>query len=211
MSQPNDAININAKHEAEELLRRLWADWNTVMLNPDRKEALNSLRTLWKKYAGPAGIRFSGIHPAGVDLDIDGFHDFFAGIIQALHPFQVTILSCTADDRNVVTTLLRFDGTHTGEGLGLPPTGRKVSAYGIALNTVRNGKLVAQTAVYDMMAVMMQVGAVPMPAVPPGSAPSSLGHPLYAGPTTTSSTTGTTTKTGHTASTTGGSSLPTRA
>jgi predicted ester cyclase len=39
-------------------------------------------------------------------------------------------------------------------------TGKKVNAYGIAMNRIQNGKIVNQTAVYDVMALMMQASTI---------------------------------------------------
>ena len=56
-----------------------------------------------------------------------------------------------------------FRGTHTGELMGIPPTGKQVTAPGIAITRVLNGKVVEQWANYDDLGLLQQLGVVPAP------------------------------------------------
>ena len=51
-------------------------------------------------------------------------------------------------------------GTHKGEFLGVPPTDKKVSFVWVDILTIRDGKIVEQWSVNDIMALMQQIGAV---------------------------------------------------
>lgn len=61
-----------------------------------------------------------------------------------------------------------FTGTHTGpfllpDGSQLPPTGKQVEIRGMELVQVRDGKIVVDNLYYDSMAVLVQLGLVPVP------------------------------------------------
>jgi predicted ester cyclase len=64
------------------------------------------------------------------------------------------------DDDKVVTRKT-FRGTHTGEFMGIPPTGRDVAWDVIDIVRVRDGLMVEHWNVVDAMALMTQLGAVP--------------------------------------------------
>jgi steroid delta-isomerase-like uncharacterized protein len=55
-------------------------------------------------------------------------------------------------------------GTNTGEGGGLPATGRKVTARGMTFFRFRDGRIAEEWSVVDMLGVMRQLGRVPEPA-----------------------------------------------
>ena len=61
-----------------------------------------------------------------------------------------------------------FAGTQTGpfllpDGGQLPPTGKRVEIRGMELVQVRDGKIVLDNLYYDSMAVLVQLGLVPVP------------------------------------------------
>jgi len=58
-------------------------------------------------------------------------------------------------------------GTHTGELLGIDPTGRSVTISGIVIDRVRDGQIVESWANYDVLGMLLQLGALPAPAGAP--------------------------------------------
>ena len=58
----------------------------------------------------------------------------------------------------------RWTATHTGELMGIPPTANAVAAEGAGFYRVRDGKIVSEWMIEDMLSVMQQVGAVPAPS-----------------------------------------------
>lgn len=52
-------------------------------------------------------------------------------------------------------------GTHKGEFMGVPATDKKAETSGIAIVTVRNGKIVNDTTEFDALGLMTQIGAIP--------------------------------------------------
>jgi steroid delta-isomerase-like uncharacterized protein len=52
-------------------------------------------------------------------------------------------------------------GTNTGEGNGLPATGRKVEARGMTLFRFRDGRIAEEWGVVDMLSALRQLGLLP--------------------------------------------------
>ena len=64
---------------------------------------------------------------------------------------------------DLVVSLIVGRGTHAGELLGIPATGKDVETEGIAIHRVADGKIVEYWAVTDTVRVLQQVGALPPP------------------------------------------------
>ena len=54
-------------------------------------------------------------------------------------------------------------GTHTGELMGMPPTGREVAIAGISTFRIVDGKTEEANCIIDQMGMMQQLGAIPTP------------------------------------------------
>jgi predicted ester cyclase len=52
-------------------------------------------------------------------------------------------------------------GTHKGEFMGIKPSGNKVEVTGLALVTVRNGKIVEDATEFDALGLFQQIGEMP--------------------------------------------------
>ncbi len=65
---------------------------------------------------------------------------------------------------DLVASRISAVGTHAGEFLGIPPTGKRVTMSGIALHRIRDGKLVEHWAQIDALGLLQQLGAIPAPA-----------------------------------------------
>ena len=87
---------------------------------------------------------------------IEGFHHS----ISELHCTIEDLLE-TADGRVVGRFLTK--GIHTGEFMGVKPTGKAVSINGIAIYTLRNGRIIHEWNMDDLLGLLQQVGAWPMP------------------------------------------------
>lgn len=102
--------------------------------------------------------RFSGMGA----LDKKGLH----GLIQAFctaFPDMKHILDPQTAEGEWVTTPLTFRGTHKGDMMGIPPSGKSVEIRGINIHRVVDGKIVEAETVVDMLTLMQQIGAVPAP------------------------------------------------
>ena len=62
---------------------------------------------------------------------------------------------------DLVTTYKTYHGTHQGEFLGIPATGKKVSFYTVDAMRVVNGKITEHWGVATLLDLMQQLGVVP--------------------------------------------------
>ena len=58
---------------------------------------------------------------------------------------------------------VKTQGTHKGEFMGIGPTGKRVTATGIDIVRIANGKIVERWGEFDNMAILQQIGALPGP------------------------------------------------
>ncbi len=62
---------------------------------------------------------------------------------------------------NKVATRKTFHGTHGGEFMGMPPSGRVVSMGLIDIVRVSDGRVVEHWAMGDSLGMMQQLGVIP--------------------------------------------------
>ncbi len=73
---------------------------------------------------------------------------------------RYTIEDVIAKDDKVVTRY-HFEGTHTGDALGFPATGKSVRYSGILIQRFEGGKLIEQWTEFDMVTMFQQLGVIP--------------------------------------------------
>jgi steroid delta-isomerase-like uncharacterized protein len=66
-------------------------------------------------------------------------------------------------DGDYVTVLWSGEGTNTGEGNGLPATGKKLKGRGITIWRISGGKIREEWSEFDQMRIMQQLGLMPAP------------------------------------------------
>ena len=69
-----------------------------------------------------------------------------------------------------VATRWRFSGTHRGEVLGIPPTGKSVVVTGISIHRFAGGRVTEDRGEDDALGLMRQLGVIPAPAQAPALA-----------------------------------------
>ena len=72
------------------------------------------------------------------------------------------IASIIAED-DLVAARASFSGTHQGEFLGIPPTGRQVTVSAIYICRLAGGKIVERWANSDELGMLRQLGAIAIP------------------------------------------------
>jgi predicted ester cyclase len=100
------------------------------------------------------------------------FPNLASGIAGARQAFSYALAAFTdvvhtVEDQltegDLVVSRISAVGTHTGEFLGIPPTGKRVSMSGIAIHRVRDGRLLEHWAQVDALGLLQQLGAIPAP------------------------------------------------
>ena len=89
-------------------------------------------------------------------------HQIFLGSFSDL---QTTTEDLIADGDKVMERYATR-GTHTGEFMGAPPTGKKFKAETMVVYRFASGKIVETWGLNDVQAVMMQLGLMPAPGQP---------------------------------------------
>lgn len=90
----------------------------------------------------------------------EGVRPFFAAMFAAFPDMHFTIQQQLAEGDQVMT-YKTFYGTHLGEFMGIPPTGRQVAFDNIDIFTVVGGKITAHWTVGDHLTMLQQLGVVP--------------------------------------------------
>ncbi len=103
------------------------------------------------------------LHNASMTIQgLEAYKQFVSMYLAAFPDAQSAIEDLIAEGDKVVTRQ-SFRGTHQGDLMGIPPTGKQVSATGIVITRIANGKVVEQWANYDDLGLLQQLGVVPAP------------------------------------------------
>lgn len=98
--------------------------------------------------------------PPGIPSTREGFRRIVAMSRVAFPDLRIVLEDVIAEeDRVAVRYTMR--GTHQGELMGMPPTGKQVAVPGIVVLRVRDGKLTERWENADNLGLMQQLGVVP--------------------------------------------------
>ena len=100
--------------------------------------------------------------PPDIPDDREGYRQIYGMYVNAFPDFEITVEDVVAEGDRVMTRWTAR-GTHKGQLMDIPPTGKSVEMEGITFNRVADGKVVEQRENADMMSLLQQIGAVPEP------------------------------------------------
>jgi steroid delta-isomerase-like uncharacterized protein len=80
----------------------------------------------------------------------------------AFPDFELSLDDMLAEGDEVATRW-SFTGTHQGDLMGVPATGRQVRASGMTIQRVSDGKIVEGWTIFDTMGLMQQLGVMEQP------------------------------------------------
>lgn len=100
--------------------------------------------------------------PPGLPHDREGVKMQFAMFYRAFPDLHVVVHDQVAEGDQVVTRKT-FHGTHQGDLMGIPPTGRPVAFDVIDILRVRDGKITDHWNVVDQLGLLHQIGAIAQP------------------------------------------------
>ena len=104
--------------------------------------------------------------PPGMPANRDGLRQMIAGFRGAFSEARSTVDEQIAEGDKVAWRWT-FEGKHTGELMGIPPTGRRVTFTGVSIDRIVGGRSVERRDSADMLGLMQQLGAIPAPAQAP--------------------------------------------
>jgi steroid delta-isomerase-like uncharacterized protein len=97
--------------------------------------------------------------PPGIAEGAEGVRQQFETFRAAFPDFHAVIHDQIAEGDKVVTRKV-FHGTHRGELMGIPPTGREVQIEVIDIVRVEGGQIVEHWNVVDRLGLLQQLGAL---------------------------------------------------
>ena len=92
-----------------------------------------------------------------------GFKDNVSMFRAAYSDARITVDDQIAEG-DTVASRWTGRGTHDGELMGVPASGKQVTVSGIVVSRVANGKVVEEWTNWDTLGMLQQIGAVPGPA-----------------------------------------------
>jgi steroid delta-isomerase-like uncharacterized protein len=103
--------------------------------------------SLTEEVRGPAGVK-----------------ELIAGYRAAFPDIRITIEDQIADGDYVVSRW-SGTGTHQGELMGMPATGKQATVTGITIDRIEDGRIAESWDNWDTLGLMQQLGAIPAPAM----------------------------------------------
>lgn len=82
----------------------------------------------------------------------EGFKLFVRGFRAAFPDIRITVQKCVTEG-NMCAVCCDVTGTHTGDGLGFPATGRKISFSGMTMTRIENGQIQEGWNSFDFMSL----------------------------------------------------------
>jgi steroid delta-isomerase-like uncharacterized protein len=89
----------------------------------------------------------------------EGFIHFFTGFREAFPDLSIAVEHLVTDDNNVAFAYT-ITGTHKGNFLGFPASGKKIKARGMQISRFEDGKIVERWGSSDELGILQQIGAV---------------------------------------------------
>lgn len=130
-------------------VRRFWEGFNTHNL------------TIWDEVCSSDFIN----HDPGLptpDADLTTIKQTITHLMFGAFPDMQAIEQELFADADKVVTRRLLQGTHRGEFMGIAPTGKEVTAGGVWLSHLSNGKITEQWVYFDALGLLHQIGAIPM-------------------------------------------------
>jgi predicted ester cyclase len=104
--------------------------------------------------SSPTDGEFHG--PSGFRQLVERYHSAFSGV-----EMRIDRMVAEAD---WVAVSWSARGTHTGELMGIAPTGREATVEGMQFSRIRDGRLVESHGLFDALGMLQQLGAIPAAA-----------------------------------------------
>ncbi len=90
----------------------------------------------------------------------EGYTQFFSTLKTAFPDLNIAVEHLVADDDNVAFAYT-ITGTHQGDFMGVPATGRSIKARGMQIGRFEDGKMVERWGSSDELGILKQLGVEP--------------------------------------------------
>lgn len=104
-------------------------------------------------------------HGPGIPPDLEGFKQMGLMFRAAVSDLDMVVEDLIAEGDRVVDRIT-VRGTHTGELMGAPPSGKRFEMQEIHIARIVDGKIVERWTQIDMLGLLQQIGAIPAEPAP---------------------------------------------
>jgi steroid delta-isomerase-like uncharacterized protein len=94
---------------------------------------------------------------------IEGLKDVLRGMRNAFPDLHFGVEEQIAEGDKVLTRF-EWTGTHKGDFLGIPATGRPVKVWGMVIDRLQDARIKDTRIIMDLLGLMIQLGVFPPPA-----------------------------------------------
>jgi steroid delta-isomerase-like uncharacterized protein len=147
MSPDNPAVTVSSISANKELYRR----WFEEVVNGGDLALADELLALGYR------LHFPGM-PGPIDSEA---HKALVTMFRTAFPDWVETIEDVIAEGDKVVIRVTGRGTHEGDFQGVPPTRRQVTATGVGIGRIEDGRIAESWAAYDALGLMQQLGAVP--------------------------------------------------
>ena len=96
----------------------------------------------------------------GLEPNKDGVKQFFAMFTSAFPDLRMEPHEMISEG-DLASARVTITGTHQGEFMGMPPSGKRIEVEAIDIVRIRDGQAAEHWGVTDMLTMMQQLGALP--------------------------------------------------
>jgi len=98
--------------------------------------------------------------PSGISNDLEGYKQTGIIFTSGISDVEATLEDVVAEGDKVAVRY-KVSCKHTGEFMGVPPTGKQLEIVGFSIFRIEGNKIVEEWGEMDMMGLMQQIGANP--------------------------------------------------
>ena len=115
---------------------------------------------------GDLGLLLDTVHPdcafdsPAMPATVDGMKQALPAFRTAFPDMRMTVGEMLADGDKVAYRIT-VTGTHTGEFMGIPATGKRVTFTETHIDQIHNGLIVRHDGDWDQMGMLQQLGVIP--------------------------------------------------
>lgn len=93
----------------------------------------------------------------------EALEDLFTAYRTGLPDLKTSIDELLASgDKVAISITLR--GTHSGDVMGIPATGKEVTVHGMVISRLEDGKIIEEWEILDMLGMFQQLGVISLPS-----------------------------------------------
>jgi steroid delta-isomerase-like uncharacterized protein len=137
------------------MYKTLFHEWFEEIWNKGNAAAVGRL-------LAPEGLIHNLAQDGKDSVGVAAFIDFFEKFRNAFPDTRIVVHE-TAREGDFLSGRWTFRGTHTGDGLGFPPTNRPVSMEGMSFARTKDGQIIEGWNVWDAAGMRDQLGFTSLP------------------------------------------------